>query len=257
MNLAVNARDAMPSGGKLTIETPERRAGRGVRRGRTPDVGAGPYVLLAVTDTGCGMDAGGRRPASSSRSSPPRGRARGPGWGWRPSTASSSRPAGTSRSTASSGVGTTFKVYLPRGRRRPADGGRPAGRLAAAAGPRRSCWSRTRTAVRALARLVLQACGYTVLEAGGRRRGACGSADGHAGPIHLLVTDVVMPGLGGRELAERLRGRHPGLQVLFMSGYTDDAVVRHGVLADGGGRSCRSRSPRPRWPARSARCWTR
>ncbi|HET7230955.1 MAG TPA: response regulator [Longimicrobium sp.] len=83
-------------------------------------------------------------------------------------------------------------------------------------------------AVRALNRQILAGCGYTVLEAGDGDE-AARAALRHSGPIHLLVTDVVMPGQGGRAVAERLLERHPGLKVLYVSGYTDDAVVRHGV----------------------------
>ena len=84
-------------------------------------------------------------------------------------------------------------------------------------------------AVRALARHILRSCGYTVLEAADGRE-AVRDAARHLGPIHLLVSDVVMPHLGGRQLAERLTAVKPGLKVLFLSGYTDDAIVRHGVL---------------------------
>ena len=108
------------------------------------------------------------------------------------------------------GVGTTFKVYLPPGGR----GGRPGHGRARPGGPRggrrRSCWSRTRPAVRALARIGPARRGYTVLEAGDGAEAALRLAAEHAGPIHLLVTDVVMPGMGGREVAEDWPARQPG-----------------------------------------------
>ena len=109
-------------------------------------------------------------------------------------------------------------------------------------------------AVRALTRHVLTGCGYTVLEASDGDE-APRVAAGHAGPIHLLVTDVVMPGLGGRTWPERVTERHPEARVLFVSGYTDDAVVRHGVLHEGVNFLQKPFSPSPS-PSKSGTCWT-
>ena len=144
MNLAVNARDAMPQGGKLTIETSQRRTGRGLRRSARRNVKPGRYVLLAVSDTGCGMT-----PEVKAHIFEPffttKGPGKGTGWGWRPSTASSSRAAAHQR-LQRAGPGTTFKIYLPAveeqlpARQAQTDAANGNGRA-----PRRSCWSRTRT----------------------------------------------------------------------------------------------------------------
>ena len=131
------------------------------------------------------------------------------------------------------GRGTTFKLYLPRVGDAPLAGKSGVLRTPMPRGTETVLLVEDEDAVRALGRHVLAMCGYTVLEAGNGRE-AVEAADGHAGPIHLLVTDVVMPGgMGGRQVAEAVVARHPEAKVLFTSGYTDDAVVRHGVLDEG------------------------
>jgi CheY-like chemotaxis protein len=127
------------------------------------------------------------------------------------------------------GRGTTFKVYLPRTE---PESGAVKGQSRLLTSPRGAetvLVVEDEDSVRALTRHVLRQAGYAVLEAADGDE-ALRVAAGHAGPIHLVVSDVVMPGPAGREVAEQLAGRHPGLRVLFVSGYTDDAVVRHGVL---------------------------
>jgi two-component system cell cycle sensor histidine kinase/response regulator CckA len=126
------------------------------------------------------------------------------------------------------GVGTTLKILLPAAAEEPAGPGSVEVRLAPR-GTETVLLIEDESGVRRLARLALETQGYTVLEAA-RGEEALRAADNHPGPIHLVVTDVVMPGMSGREVAEALRQRHPSLKVLYVSGYTDDAVVRHGVI---------------------------
>ena len=227
MNLVVNARDAMPQGGRLTIETANVDLDESY--GRThAEVEPGRYVLLAVSDTGCGMTEevkaahlravlhhqGGRQ-----------GDRAGPGDRVRHRQAERRPRRGLQRGRAGHDVQGLPPLGRGRSSRRPAE--------AAPAGPDRARETillvEDEEAVRALTRLALQANGYTVLEAADGEE-AIRLCERHAGPIHLLVTDVVMPHMGGRQLAERLTALHPEMRVLFVSGYTDDAVVRHGVL---------------------------
>jgi two-component system, cell cycle sensor histidine kinase and response regulator CckA len=230
LNLAVNARDAMPTGGRLTIETRNVELDDEyalAHAGAHP----GPHVLLAVSDTGCGMT-----DEVKARIFEPffttKGPGRGTGLGLATVYGIVTQSGGHLGVDSEAGAGTTFRVYLPR-----AEG--PVGEPKAGSGapaPRRGAETvllvEDDPAVRALNRHVLAGCGYTVVEAGDGDE-AWRAAVRHAGgPIHLLVTDVVMPGQGGRALAERLLERHPGLKVLYVSGYTDDAVVRHGVLRE-------------------------
>src|SRR5205085_1512085 len=123
----------------------------------------------------------------------------------------------------------TFKVYLPRVEQAVTGPKLRSGIQAPPRGTETVLLVEDEDGVRALARYVLAGCGYTVLEAADGDEAARVAA-GHAGRVHLLISDVVMPGAGGQAVAEQVAGRHPGVKVLFVSGYTDDAVIRHGVL---------------------------
>jgi PAS domain S-box-containing protein len=227
LNLAVNARDAMPTGGRLTIETRNVELDAGYAAGH-PGAHPGPHVLLAVSDTGCGMT-----DEVKARIFEPFFTTKGPGKGTGLGLATVygivTQSGGHVGVYSEAGVGTTFKVYLPRAEG-PVGGSKVrAGALAPPRGAETVLLVEDDPGVRALSRHILAGCGYTVLEAGDGDE-AARAAVRHAGLVHLLVTDVVMPGGGGRAVADRLLERCPGLKVLYVSGYTDDAVVRHGVL---------------------------
>ena len=227
LNLVINARDAMPRGGKLTIETRNVELDEGYARLR-PEALPGPYVLLAVSDTGVGMDEATRarvfEPFFTTKEL-----GKGTGLGLATVYGVVKQAKGYVYLYSEPGRGTTFKVYLPRVEeeaeavesRAP-----PSGSLS---GTETLLLVEDEDAVRALTREILQMGGYTVLEAGNGAE-ALRLCERHGGPVHLLVTDVVMPEVGGRELADRLTALRPGLKVLYLSGYADDAVVRHGVL---------------------------
>jgi two-component system, cell cycle sensor histidine kinase and response regulator CckA len=213
LNLAVNARDAMPAGGRLSVATRDCEQ----------------YVLLAVADTGCGMTEEVRRhlfePFFTTK-----GPGQGTGLGLSTVYGIVKQAGGHIEVESQPGMGTTVRVYWPRSEEAPAEGKRDEdGR--APRGSETVLLAEDEDEVRALVRQVLMDGGYAVLEA---RDGAeaLWLADRHGKPIDLLVTDVVMPGLDGRGLAERLGRRCPALRVLYLSGHTDDAVVRHGVSRD-------------------------
>src|SRR3989454_2198412 len=228
MNLTINARDAMPHGGKLLFETDNATLDEVYARQHIPTQ-PGSYVRLAVSDTGCGMDE-----ATQSRIFEPffttKEQGKGTGLGLSTVYGIVKQSGGYIWVYSEPGQGTTVKIYLPRVAA-PADSVLPV-----------THWSKlppgTETLllvedepeVRWLVRELLQHLGYTILEA---RHGieAQVLSIQHPGPIHLLITDVVMPQMSGREIAEQLTSEHPETKVLYMSGYTDDAVVRHGVLA--------------------------
>jgi PAS domain S-box-containing protein len=227
MNLAVNARDAMPQGGKLTIamqnvELDEEYAWS------HPDARPGPHVLLAVSDTGSGMTA-----EVKARIFEPFFTTKEPGEGTGLGLATVYgivKQAGASVDVDSApGRGTMFRVYFARVDQSPSAGKSSPGLGPAPRGAETVLLVEDEDTVRSLARHLLAGCGYAVLEAQNGEE-ALRLAAGHAGRIDLLVTDVVMPQMGGRELAERLTASRPGLKVLFLSGYTNDAVMRHGVL---------------------------
>jgi PAS domain S-box-containing protein len=229
LNLVVNARDAMPTGGQLTLETQNVDLD-GSYAERHPGVSPGPYVLLAVTDTGCGMNEAVRarvfEPFFTTKAEV------GTGLGLATVFGIVQQSGGHIEVYSEPGRGSTFKVYLPR---LPATAAAAAPTGAAApvpAGTETVLVAEDEERVRALARVALQSYGFTVLEARDSRE-AVALAQHHNGPIHLLMTDVVMPKVSGRQLAEQLAALRPGLKVLFMSGYTDDAVFRHGVLEAG------------------------
>ncbi len=232
LNLAVNARDAMPTGGTLTVETRNVELGAG-DAAAYPGVRTGPHVLLAVSDTGCGMP-----PEVLARIFEPffttKEVGKGTGLGLATVYGIVKQSGGHVAVDSAVGRGTTFKVYLPRPEVE-ASAGASGDRSVTPALPRGTetvLLVEDDDGVRALTRHILRGAGYTVLEAGDGA-GAVRSAAGHRGPVHLLITDVVMPGEGGGSVAERVRALCPAVRVLYVSGYTDDAVVRHGILYEG------------------------
>ena len=251
MNLAVNARDAMPQGRQADHRDRERRAGRGSTPRQHAGVQPGRYVLLAVTRHRHGHGRRRRRPASSSRSSPRRRRARGPGWAWPTVYGIVKQSGGHIWVYSELGQSARRSRSTCRGSsERWPDGPVPTRLRARRRGARRrSCWSRTRTRARRWRAAILSA--QRLHGAGGaataRRRCAIARAS-TAGPIDLLLTDVVMPEMSGRELAERLARRAPGPEGAVhvrLHGRRGRPARRP---AGGDGRSCRSRSRRPGWP---------
>jgi PAS domain S-box-containing protein len=231
MNLAVNARDAMPGGGRLTIATANEELDAESAAQRE-GLAAGPYVAISVTDTGKGMDG----PTLARIFEPfftTKGLGKGSGLGLSTAYGTVKQSGGAIHVESEVGRGTTFKIYLPR-------------ELSAAAAidsrtrsdPVRATGDETILVVedeeglRLLVTRFLHAAGYTVLAAADGEQALLASQQ-HAGKIDLLLTDVVMPRMNGRQLAERLHEIRPGLKLLYMSGYPDQAIIDHGVLATG------------------------
>jgi signal transduction histidine kinase/ActR/RegA family two-component response regulator len=230
MNLAVNARDAMPQGGRLILETANMDLDdEYVRR----HVGArpGPHVMLAVSDTGTGIP----REIQAQIFEPfftTKEQGKGTGLGLATVYGIVKQSGGYIELDSELGQGTTFRIYLPRLDAEVAPVDRSARPVVPAGGTETILLVEDEEGVRELARDILRASGYTVLEA---RNGAEALllCERHQGPLDMLLTDVVMPRMSGRDLAERLAPLRPDLSVLYMSGYTDDAVIRHGVLGAG------------------------
>ncbi|MGA2382049.1 MAG: PAS domain-containing protein [Gemmatimonadales bacterium] len=235
VNLAVNARDAMQSGGTLALETRTVLIEAAAQTAEQSIVAPGRYVLLKVTDTGSGMDAETRRhlfePFFTTKE-----RGKGTGLGLATVYGIVKQSGGFIWVDSEPGKGTAFRIYLPAvdDAARPAEAGgdaRPRD-VPTAAGTETILLVEDEEAVRKVAREALHRRGYSVLEAADAERAleVSGRFDGH---IALLLTDVVMPGLSGRALADRLAPLRPDTKVLYMSGYTDAAIVEHGVLAPG------------------------
>jgi len=229
MNLVVNARDAMPTGGSLIIETANADLTEQYAELHQPVV-AGRYVMLAVSDSGVGMS-----PEVKARIFEPffttKEKGRGTGLGLSTVYGIVKQSGGYIWAYSEVGRGTTFKIYLPRvdAAAEPLSKAKENGSVA---GTETILLAEDDPLLRPLARALLEKSGYTVLE-GEDAESALAAARAHTGPIHLLVADVVMPGPSGRELARRLAEFRPETKVLYVSGYTDDAIVHHGMLEPG------------------------
>ena len=227
MNLVVNARDAMPDGGKLTIATSNvdlDESYAALHLAVTP----GPYVMLSVSDTGVGMDRATQQhvfePFFTTK---PAGQ--GSGLGLSTVFGIVKQSHGHVWVYSEPGHGTTFKVYLPRSGAPSTHAPPP---VVAEGGSETILLVEDEAQVRAIVKRALERGGYAVLTASGPEE-ALHICETTLMPIDLLLTDVVMPHMNGRELAERVRALRPATKTLFMSGYTDDAILRHGVLDEG------------------------
>ena len=228
-NLAVNARDAMPQGGQLTIETQNVTIDKDYARQIGVTMPPGSYVLLAVSDSGGGMDEAIRvrifEPFFTTK-----GPSRGTGLGLSTVYGIVKQSHGFIGVYSEVGQGTSFKIYLPQVTEA-AGTDRPGPTVVSSSGTETILLVEDNVGLLKLATRFLEPAGYTVLGAGTGEEALLVLAR-HAAPVHLLLTDVVMPGMSGRHLAERLAQTHPGMKVLYMSGYTSDTVVRHGVLEE-------------------------
>jgi two-component system, cell cycle sensor histidine kinase and response regulator CckA len=230
MNLALNARDAMLGGGTLSIET--RNADLDEMSAAQQDIEPGRYVMLVVSDTGIGID-----PDAQAHLFEPffttKDKALGTGLGLATVYGIVEQSGAKMHFSSELGRGTSFKIFFPRVAERAERSEGPSGALAAV--PRGSevvLLVEDEETVRRLTRTFLENIGYRVLDArhGGEGIALCRN---HQGPIHLLLTDVLMPKLNGRELAEQATLLHPEMKVLFMSGYTDDALIGEDIKAQG------------------------
>ncbi|MBT4504152.1 MAG: response regulator [Gemmatimonadetes bacterium] len=228
VNLVINARDSMSRGGRIDIETADVEFAAADIRSRV-DIGPGSYVRLRVRDTGCGMneDILSRvfEPFFTTKS-----KDKGTGLGLSVVYGIVEQSGGHIEVTSEADVGTTVEIFLPRAEGRP-EKLMPMPEQTAVGSLKESILLvEDEDVVRELANRILCDCGYRVLEA---RKGeeALMLAELHDGPIHLLLTDVVMPEMSGRQLAENLIPLRPDMKILYMSGYTDDTILRYGIQA--------------------------
>ncbi|MEQ1731189.1 MAG: response regulator, partial [Vicinamibacterales bacterium] len=226
-NLCVNARDAMPLGGRLTLETQNVEIGEEYAHQHSVPVPTGSYVRLVVSDSGVGMveDTRARvfEPFFTTK-----GPGKGTGLGLSTVYGIVKQSQGFISVYSEVRVGTSFTILLPTVGEA-ASALRPGAEHAAGSGTETVLLVDDDAALRRLTARMLEAAGYRVLAAAGGES-ALQLLQQHDEPIHLLLSDVVMPGMSGRQLGEQLAQVRPGTKTLFMSGYTDDTIVRHGVL---------------------------
>jgi CheY-like chemotaxis protein len=229
MNLVVNAKDAMTRGGKLTIETRNIFVDENHRRGQT-FIRPGHYVILSVRDTGMGMDK-----ETQSRIFEPffttKEKGKGTGLGLSTVYGIVKQSGGYVMVQSEEQRGTTFQIYLPRVEGVAEKHAAPVAH-AAMGGTETVLLVEDEDSVRQLVRDTLAAKGYRVVEAENGEAGMAAAAQ-HEGKINLVITDVVMPGMGGRELVKQLVQTRPGTKVLYLSGYTEDAIINEGTIERG------------------------
>jgi signal transduction histidine kinase len=231
MNLVVNARDAMPQGGKVTVET-HRVALDSDSKSQHPGVPPGDYVVMAVSDTGMGM-----LPEVKARLFEPffttKPKSKGTGLGLATCQAIVRQCGGYIEVASEVGRGSAFQVYFPRLAQTAAPALADAKTGPSPRGKETLLLVEDEPCVRHLAVHVLSALGYNVLSASNGQEGLRVAQEHKGLPIHLVITDVIMPRMGGKVMAEWLKATFPDLKVLFTSGYTDDAIAKHGVLDAG------------------------
>ncbi len=229
MNLVVNAKDAMPTGGRILIQTSEEELDA-VRREHSL-IQPGSYILLSVSDTGTGMDK-----ETQSRIFEPffttKEKGKGTGLGLSTVYGIVKQSGGYIFAHSELGSGSTFRIYLPKVADPPGQTGLAKHTQAPSGGSETVLLVEDEDSVRELVRETLQSKGYTVMEACDGINGMK-VAETHDGKIDILITDVVMPGMSGRELAQRVSASRPTIKVLYLSGYTEDAIIHEGVLDPG------------------------
>jgi len=229
MNLVVNAKDAMPNGGQILIQTSE--ADLEAARREHSLIQPGTYILLSVSDTGAGMDK-----ETQSRIFEPffttKEKGKGTGLGLSTVYGIVKQSGGYIFAQSDPGCGTTFRIYLPRVADPPEHAGPDKHAQGPTGGSETVLLVEDEDSVRELVRETLKSKGYSVMEAHDGLAGLS-VAEKYEGAIDILITDVVMPGMSGRELAKRVAAARPGIKVLYLSGYTEDAIIHEGVLEAG------------------------
>jgi CheY-like chemotaxis protein len=230
VNLCVNARDAMIEGGVLAIRTANVELDEAYSESH-PDVEPGPYVMMSVSDTGCGMDA-----ETQSHIFEPffttKPKDKGTGLGLSTVYGAVKQNRGSIEVCSEPDRGTTFKIYFPRIDEAVSRSSGSIPKVELPSGSETVLFVEDEVTVREAAIDILEYLGYRVLQAPNGIE-ALAVAEAHEGPIDLLMTDVIMPGMTGHELAGRLVQQYPELKVLFSSGYTSDVIGHHGVLDEG------------------------
>ena len=230
MNLVVNSKDAMPNGGTITIQTANETLDDDLQR-ECSYIQPGPYVMLSIEDNGHGMDK-----ETQSRIFEPffttKEKGKGTGLGLSTVYGIIKQSGGYVLAQSEVGRGTTFRIYLPRVEEPAENASVTRASKSVTGGSETVLLVEDEESVRQLVRETLEAKGYKVLEAD-HGAAALRVASDHHGPIDMLITDVVMPGMSGRELSEQLSASDPDIKILYLSGYTEDAVVHQGVLEPG------------------------